>query len=80
MKNEYGTKEQQAAAEKASIYHFRDGRDKYERLVPDLINAYNKPLPGLSPEESLGALVRGIAKNNFYYGYVFGLKSEKNKE
>jgi len=75
MENEYGTKEEQAAAEQAAILHFRDGRDKYEKIVPDLIDAYNKPLPGLSSEESLGAFVRGIAKNNFYYGYIYGLRN-----
>lgn len=78
MENEYGTKEEQDAAEKAALYHFRDGRDKYELLVQDVLKAFNNP-NGISPEQSLGAFLKGIAKNNFYYGYIFGLRS-LNKE
>lgn len=60
----------QKEAEAAARHHFRDGRDKYEKMAVDIIAAWNNPPSFLTPEQSLGDFLRGVAKNNFYYGYI----------
>jgi|JI10StandDraft_1071094.scaffolds.fasta_scaffold02886_29 hypothetical protein len=59
-----------AEAENAASYHFRDGRDQYEKFAEEVIEMIFHPKHGLTPEQFLGPFLRGIALNNFYYGYL----------
>ncbi len=59
-----------AEAENAAAYHFRNGRDKYETFAEEVVQMISRSKHGLTPEQFLGPFLRGIAFNNFYYGYL----------
>ena len=62
-------KEIMVLAEDAARFHFRDNRDAYETMAFDILDAWNNPPHHLSPHASLGAFLRGVARNNFYYEF-----------
>ena len=57
-------------AERNAAEHFRDGRDEYEKLAAEVIEGLKNPKYGMTPEQWVGPFLRGIAKNNYYYGYA----------
>lgn len=65
----------QSEAENAAIQHFQSGRDKYETLAEEIIEMIAHPKHGLPKEQHIGSFIRGIALNNFYYGYLAGKRS-----